>query len=198
MTWALPSRPWCFVNVYLEHHSQQSHVPAPVITFWETAAHLFLLVCFSAESGFIDTGEKKPKPHLFIVCSFWFKVSHLASAGRQVWKDRRYWEGSSNQEDLWGNKAAPGSALLPAGYSISPRLAAERLFCLPGDMDWCASRDVLRERSLRLLTSGCSCDKVLQNQGGHWLKIMIIQEICWTAAKKFTWLSVPEERQLTL
>lgn len=96
--------------------------------------------------------KKNPKPHLFIVRSFWFKASHLASAGRQVWKDRKYWEGSSNQEDLWGNKAATGSALLPAGYSISPRLAAKRLFRLPWDMDWCASRDVLWERSLRLLT----------------------------------------------
>lgn len=66
MTSALPSfLPWCFLNVCQEHHSQQTHVSAPVITFWETAACLFLLVCLSAESGFLDTGGKKPQNTAF-------------------------------------------------------------------------------------------------------------------------------------
>lgn len=66
MTSALPSfLPWCFLNVCQEHHSQQTHVSAPVITFWETAACSFLLVCLSAESGFLDTGGKKTPKHSF-------------------------------------------------------------------------------------------------------------------------------------
>jgi len=65
-----------------------------------------------------------------------------------------------------GNKATPGSALLPWGYSIIPGSATARLFHPPRDMDLCVLGHVLQEGiSLRLLCD-CFCDNLLQNQRG--------------------------------